>query len=168
MVVLGTIRSCLEPFCGHSSPKIDKVPEEFTSGYPPEGPCVRYPEEQSYVTSDRRPHTLDFSLLGVSLSSGSLPLGPLCLRGLSLLGASHFGASMSWVYLCSGSLCIGGHSRVGVSLSLEGLSLLGVSSMLIYEKNILRGLRGRSLLGVPPFWGSLSLGRLCVLGLFLS
>ena len=27
MVVLGTIRSFLEPFCGHLSPKIDKVSE---------------------------------------------------------------------------------------------------------------------------------------------
>ena len=30
MVVLGTIRSFLEPFCGHLSPKIDKVCEELT------------------------------------------------------------------------------------------------------------------------------------------
>jgi len=40
MVVLGTIRSFLEPFCGHLSPKIDKVCEELTLRYPHEGPCV--------------------------------------------------------------------------------------------------------------------------------
>ena len=40
MVVLGTIRSLLEPFCGHPSPKIDKAYEELTLTYPHEGPCV--------------------------------------------------------------------------------------------------------------------------------
>ena len=34
MVVLGTIRSFLEPFCGHLSPKIDKFSEELTLRYP--------------------------------------------------------------------------------------------------------------------------------------
>jgi len=40
MVVVGTIRSFLEPFCGHLSPKIDKVSEELTLRYPHKGPCV--------------------------------------------------------------------------------------------------------------------------------
>ena len=40
MVVLGTIRSFLEPFCGHLSPKIDKASEELTVRYPHEGPCM--------------------------------------------------------------------------------------------------------------------------------
>ena len=40
MVVLGTIRSFLEPFCGHLSPKNDKVSEELTLRYSHEGPCV--------------------------------------------------------------------------------------------------------------------------------
>ena len=40
MVALGTIRSLLEPFCGHLSPKIDKVSEELTLSYPHEGPRV--------------------------------------------------------------------------------------------------------------------------------
>ena len=40
MVVLGTIRSFLEPFCGHLSPNVDKVSEELTLRYPHEGPCV--------------------------------------------------------------------------------------------------------------------------------
>jgi hypothetical protein len=39
-VVLGAIRSLLEPFCGHLSPKIDKVSEELTLRYPHEEPCV--------------------------------------------------------------------------------------------------------------------------------
>ena len=39
-VVLGAIRSFLEPFCGHLSPKIDKVSEELTVRYPHEEPCV--------------------------------------------------------------------------------------------------------------------------------
>ena len=36
-VVLGAIRSFLEPFCGHLSPKIDKVSNELTLRYPPKG-----------------------------------------------------------------------------------------------------------------------------------
>ena len=40
MVVLGTIRSYLEPLCGHLSPKNDKVSGELTLRYPHEGPCV--------------------------------------------------------------------------------------------------------------------------------
>ena len=32
--------SFLEPFCGHLSPKIDKVSKELTFKYPHEGPCV--------------------------------------------------------------------------------------------------------------------------------
>ena len=40
MVVLGTIRSFLEPFWGHLSPKIDKVSEELNLRYPHGGPCV--------------------------------------------------------------------------------------------------------------------------------
>jgi len=39
-VVLGAIRSFLEPCCGHLSPKIDQVSEELTLRYPPERPCV--------------------------------------------------------------------------------------------------------------------------------
>ena len=39
-VVLGAIRSFLEPFCGHLSSKIDKVSEELTLRYPHEEPCV--------------------------------------------------------------------------------------------------------------------------------
>ena len=39
-VVLGAIRSFLKPFCGHLSPKIDKVSEESTLRYPHEEPCV--------------------------------------------------------------------------------------------------------------------------------
>ena len=39
-VVLGAIRSFLEPFCGHLSPKNDKVSEELTLRYPHEEPCV--------------------------------------------------------------------------------------------------------------------------------
>ena len=39
-VVLGTIGSFLEPFCGHFSPKIDKVSYKLTFKYPHEGPCV--------------------------------------------------------------------------------------------------------------------------------
>ena len=51
-VVLGTIRSFLEPFCGHFLPKIDKVSEETTLRHPPEGPCMvffprGYPGENS-------------------------------------------------------------------------------------------------------------------------
>ena len=38
--VLGAIGSFLEPFCGHLSPKIDKVSEKLTLRYPHEGPCV--------------------------------------------------------------------------------------------------------------------------------
>ena len=38
--VLGAIASFLEPFCGHLSPKIDKVSEELTLRYPHEEPCV--------------------------------------------------------------------------------------------------------------------------------
>jgi hypothetical protein len=38
--VLGAIGSFLEPFCGHISPKIDKVSEKMTLRYPHEGPCV--------------------------------------------------------------------------------------------------------------------------------
>ena len=40
MVVLGTIRSFLEPFCGHLLPKIDKVSEELTLRYHHEEPWV--------------------------------------------------------------------------------------------------------------------------------
>ena len=40
MVVLGTIRSFLEPFCEHVSPKIDKVSEQLTLRCPHEGPCM--------------------------------------------------------------------------------------------------------------------------------
>ena len=40
MLVLGALCSFLEPFCGHSSPKIDKVSEELTLRYPHEGPWV--------------------------------------------------------------------------------------------------------------------------------
>jgi hypothetical protein len=38
--VLGAIASFLETFCGHLSPKIDKVSEELTLRYPHEEPCV--------------------------------------------------------------------------------------------------------------------------------
>ena len=38
--VLGAISPFLEPFCGHLSSKIDKVPEELTLIYPHEEPCV--------------------------------------------------------------------------------------------------------------------------------
>ena len=38
--VLGAIGSFLEPFCGHLSPKMDKVSEKLTLRYPHEGPCV--------------------------------------------------------------------------------------------------------------------------------
>jgi hypothetical protein len=40
MLVLGAVRSFLEPFCGHLLPKIDKVSEELTLRYPHEGPGV--------------------------------------------------------------------------------------------------------------------------------
>ena len=40
MLVLGALCSFLEPFCGHLSPKIDKVSEELTLRYPHEEPCV--------------------------------------------------------------------------------------------------------------------------------
>ena len=40
MLVLGALCSFLEPFCGHSSPKINKVSEELTLRYPHEGPWV--------------------------------------------------------------------------------------------------------------------------------
>ena len=40
MLVLGAFCSFLEPFCGHLSPKNDKVSEELTLRYPLEGPCV--------------------------------------------------------------------------------------------------------------------------------
>ena len=40
MLVLGALCSFLEPFCGHLSPKIDKVCEELTLRYPHEGPWV--------------------------------------------------------------------------------------------------------------------------------
>ena len=39
-VVLGAIRPFLVPFCGHISPKIDKVSYKMTFEYPHEGPCV--------------------------------------------------------------------------------------------------------------------------------
>ena len=39
-VVLGAIGSFLEPFCGHLSPKIDKVSEELTLRYHHEEPWV--------------------------------------------------------------------------------------------------------------------------------
>ena len=39
-VVLGAIRSLLEPFYGHLAPKIDKVSEELTLRYPHEEPCA--------------------------------------------------------------------------------------------------------------------------------
>ena len=38
MLVLGALCSFLEPFCGHLSPKNDKVSEELTLRYPHEGP----------------------------------------------------------------------------------------------------------------------------------
>ena len=40
MLVLGALCSFLEPFCGHLSPKIDKVSEELTLRHPHEGPWV--------------------------------------------------------------------------------------------------------------------------------
>ena len=40
MPVLGALSPFLEPFCGHLSPKIDKVSEKLTLKYPHEGPCV--------------------------------------------------------------------------------------------------------------------------------
>ena len=43
MLVLGALCSFLEPFCGHLSPKIDKVSEELTLRYPHEGPWVDTP-----------------------------------------------------------------------------------------------------------------------------
>ena len=39
MLVLGALCSFLEPFCGHLSPKIDKVSEESTLRYPHVEPC---------------------------------------------------------------------------------------------------------------------------------
>ena len=63
-VVLGAILSFFEPFCGHLSPKIDKVSLKLTFEYPHEGPCVDwwlghqeplgYPKEQPYVHSGVR------------------------------------------------------------------------------------------------------------------
>jgi hypothetical protein len=41
--VPGAIGPLLEPFCGHLSPKIDKVYEKLTLRYPHEGPCVDLP-----------------------------------------------------------------------------------------------------------------------------
>ena len=40
MLVLGALCSFLEPFCGYSSPKIDKVSEELTLRYHHEEPWV--------------------------------------------------------------------------------------------------------------------------------
>ena len=40
MLVLEALCSFLEPFCGHLSPKVDKVSEELTLRYPHEEPCV--------------------------------------------------------------------------------------------------------------------------------
>ena len=40
--VLGAIGSFLEPFCGHLSPKIDKVSVELTLRYPHEEPWVEH------------------------------------------------------------------------------------------------------------------------------
>jgi len=44
-LVLGAIKWFLEPFCGHLSPKIDKVSEELTLRYPHEEPCVGPPKK---------------------------------------------------------------------------------------------------------------------------
>jgi len=49
MLVLGALCSLLEPFCGHLSPKIDKVSEELTLRYPHEGPWVG-PEPQTFFS----------------------------------------------------------------------------------------------------------------------
>ena len=40
MLVLGALCSFLEPFCGHSSPKLDKLCTRLTFEIPHEEPCV--------------------------------------------------------------------------------------------------------------------------------
>ena len=81
IVVLGTMRSFLEPFSGHLSPTIDKVSEELTLRYPHEGPCV--------VTSGagrgrgvwrRRAHLRQFSY------ERGIPVGPPHTRLPLVLG----------------------------------------------------------------------------------
>ena len=47
MLVLGAVCSFLEPFCGHLSPKNDKVSEELTLRYPHEGPGVDYLDQSA-------------------------------------------------------------------------------------------------------------------------
>ena len=50
--VLGAIGSFLEPFCGHLSPKLDKVSEELTLRYPHKGPwVVQLPSHPPYVVA---------------------------------------------------------------------------------------------------------------------
>ena len=49
--VLGAIGSFLEPFCGHLSPKIDKVPEELTFEIPPRR-ALRGTSDSSTVHSE--------------------------------------------------------------------------------------------------------------------
>ena len=76
--VLGAIGSFLEPFCGHLSPKIDKVSEELTLRYPHEGPWV---EEQ-----------VRFPILDPSRSNSRSP-GPQRLTAMAPLprrNLSHF------------------------------------------------------------------------------
>ena len=44
---LGAVGAVLEPFCGHLSPKNDKVSSKLTFEYPHEGPCVDLPSHTS-------------------------------------------------------------------------------------------------------------------------
>ena len=83
--VLGAIGSFLEPFCGHLSPKNDKVSENMTLRHPHEGPCVdadhallhpRTPREDYSATMTQRAVKLDLLCGGTSSIRKRTPLGP--------------------------------------------------------------------------------------------
>jgi hypothetical protein len=83
--------SFLEPFRGHLSPKIDKVPEELTLRYPHEGPCVGRFVEDLGATGEAVPRYARFyftEMCSASEEGSYLRLIDSCITPLKVQGPS--------------------------------------------------------------------------------